>query len=119
MGNTKRYYVEGELMPGVTLEKLKEEARLWFHSTYCVAEIVEKSGGYLGVESECGPFVVAAIHSFSLSGDEGPEGIAPLIKDGLCNRIDTDWGDEWYVGYSDGKVDSEFRCDIVREENRK
>jgi len=98
MGNTKTYYIEGELKPGMTLQQFKEAVHDGFHSTYCVAEIVEQSGGYLGAgPSDEGPYVVAAIHSYSMRGDHGPAHIAPLFNSFRMHRLDSDWSDIWAI----------------------
>lgn len=101
MGNTKTYYVEGELLRGVTIEQFKQAVYEGFHSTYCVAEIVETAGGYLGAgcsdqgrtRDDEGPYLVAAIHSFSLRGDSGPQHIASLFDSFKMHRLDADWSD--------------------------
>jgi hypothetical protein len=96
MGNTKTYYIEGELLPGTTIEQFKEAVYEAFHSTYCVAELVEPSGGYLGTAKDGGPYVVAAIHSYSMRGDSGPAEIAnKLFIDLRMHRVDSDWADVW------------------------
>ena len=103
MGNTKTYYIEGELLPNTTIEKFREVVYDSFHSTYCAAEIVDESG-YLnaGVGGE-GPYVVAAIHSYSTVGDQGPEKLAETCFQNLImHRLDSDWADVW-VAYWERK----------------
>ena len=111
MGNTKTYYIEGELLPGVTLEEWKDAASNAFHFTYCAAEIVEITNGYLGVTPGEGPFLIAAIHSYSLAGDQGPALIAKLFKNCKMHRLDADWSDWWYVEYENGTATGEYRSE--------
>ncbi len=98
VGNTKTYYLEGELLKGVTLQQFKEAVSNGFHSTYCVAEIVEEAGGYLGTGNDSrppkgGPYLIAAIHTYSMRGDSGPGEVAKLFKDLRMHRLDSDWSD--------------------------
>lgn len=102
MGNTKTYYIEGELRSGITLEQFKANAAQGFNYTYCVAEIVEPGGGYLGTD-DGGPYLVAAIHSYSMRGDSGLKMIAPLFECFHMHRLDADWSDVWIVFYEDGQ----------------
>ena len=111
MGNTKTYYVEGELLSGVTLQQFKEAVNEGFHSTYCVAEIVEEKGGYLGGQANAGPFLVAAIHTYSMRGDSGPTKVARLFKDMTMHRLDADWSDLWAFYWKDGKVTHAWRSE--------
>ena len=110
MGNTKTYYAEGELLPGVTLDQFKEAVYDGFHSTYCVAEIVEQTGGYLG-NGRGGPFLVAAIHSYSLIGDEGPGKIAKLFKYLTVHRLDRDWSDIQAKEFEDGELKAHWKSE--------
>lgn len=110
MGNTKTYYLEGELLKGATLEQFKEAVYEGFHSTYCVAEIVETSGGYLG-SGEGEPYLVAAIHSYSMRGDSGPGYVARLFKDLRMHRLDSDWSDVWACYWENGKLTHEWRSE--------
>ena len=105
MGNTKTYYIEGELAPGVTLEVVKKSIVDGFHSTYCVAEIVQEDGGYLGVKPGDGPYLLAAVHSYSLSGDHGPRELCQLFKEFRMHRVDSDWADCWIAWWADGKFE--------------
>ncbi len=116
MGNTKTYYIEGELLAGVTLERFKEAAYEGFHSTYCVAEIVEQTGGYLGTGADDrppkgGPYLVAAIHSYSMRGDSGPAHVARLFKDLRMHRLDSNWSDVWACYWENGKLTHEWRSE--------
>jgi len=110
MGNTKTYYIEGELVHGVTMDQFYQAIYEFFHSTYAVAQIVEPRGGYLGTNKEDGgPFVLAAIHSFSLSGDSGPEQIArKMFKEMRMHRVDSDWADMW-VGWWDSGAGGQWQ----------
>lgn len=105
MGNTKTYYIEGELRSDITLEEFKTKAAESFRFTYCVAQIVEATGGYLGTGEAEGPFLVAAIHSSSMGGDYGPKMIAPLFKNFRMHRLDSDWSDVWLVFFEDGEFE--------------
>jgi hypothetical protein len=99
MGNTKTYYIEGELLPEITLESFKSAVYDGFHSTYCVAEIVEKEGGYLGTAGGEGPYLVAAIHSYSQVADSGPKSLFTVFKNFRMHRVDSDWADCWIAWY--------------------
>ena len=83
MGNTKSYYIEGQLLRGVTLERFREVAADRFHYTYCVAQIVDEPVGYL----------VAAIHTVSLIGDSGPKAISNLFASMKVFRYSAETGD--------------------------
>ena len=110
MGNTKTYYIEGELLAGTSIEAFKEAARDGFHFTYCVAEIVEEKGGYLGTDGDGGPYVVAAIHSYSMVGDNGPQRLFPIFKYFRMHRVDIGWADCWIAFYDAGaKAEDRFR----------
>jgi hypothetical protein len=109
VGNTKTYYIEGELLKGVTIEQFREKVYQGFHSTYCVAEIVEAKGGYLGQAEDDGPYVVAAIHSYSMVADFRP--LVPLFKAFTGHRVDWDWSDIWVYRFSDG-VFRQQRIDV-------
>lgn len=105
MGNDKSYYFEGELLPGVTVEDFKKAVYEAFHSTYCVAEIVEGKGGYLGIgPPESGPYLLAAIHSSSQRGDSGPDALRTVFKEFSMHRVDSDWADCWIVRYHGGSL---------------
>lgn len=121
MGNTKSFYVEGELLKGITIEKFKEIVHEGFHDTYCVAEIVEKEGGYLGESKERGgAYVVAAIHSYSTAS--GVYGLFKLFRYFNMHRVDWDWSDCWIILYNseaeDGNRVREWRAhaDTWKEE---
>jgi hypothetical protein len=106
MGNTKTYYLEGELIAGTTLEQFRNAVYDGFHSTYCVADFVEEHGGYLGQtdKPDAGPYLVAAIHSYSMRGDYGPSEVAKLFKDLRMHRLDSDWSDVWVAYWENGEM---------------
>ena len=114
MGNTKTYYIEGELLSGVTIEEFKKAIYDSFHATYVVAEIVEEKGGYLGDEAGAGPFLVAAIHSYSMCGDYGPKGVSKLFKNFITHRLDRDSGEMWLLMYGPDGF-KEWKSDIISE----
>jgi len=105
MGNTKSYYFEGELLPGTTLEQFKKAVYDGFHSTYCVAEIVEAEGGYLGGR-DGGPYLLAAIHTYSTIGDRGPEALMQIFKEFRMHRVDSDWADCWIAYYDSSQPET-------------
>lgn len=111
MGNTKSYYIEGELWDSSLVEEIKGRLRSLFSSTYCIVEVVEPTGGYLGVSNECsGPYVVAAIHSFSTGGDRGPADCIPLFRSFRMHRVDSDWSDCWIAYYDQEEGLREWRA---------
>lgn len=120
MGNTKTYYIEGELRQGVTLEEFKKVCANAMHYTYCVAEIVEKEGGYLGcsgnksgTSEDRGSYLVAAIHSYSMRADMGAMDLVELFIKGWfrMHRLDSDWSDVWCVAYNEAGELIEYRTE--------
>jgi hypothetical protein len=116
MGNTKTYYIEGELRlswaqsPVLDLLECLEDALInAFHATYCVAKITENKGGYLGGTDGAGPYAICAIHSYSLVGDGGPELLFQIFKNFKMHRVDEDWADCWIAWYdSEAKPGEQF-----------
>ena len=108
MGNTKTYYLEGELNPGVGLADFKSSVKQYFHASYCVAEIVEQSGGYLGVEEGAGRYLVSAIHTSSLL--DGIEEIKKLFCYFFVQRYDHDNMDVYVEEIEDGIIRSNAAC---------
>lgn len=96
MGNTKSYYIEGTVKPGLSVELVKGSLRQCFRATYCVVEFVEPEGGYLGQGTE-GPYALAALHSSSLSADGGVRFLSELFSEFTLHRFDEDLEDVWIV----------------------
>jgi hypothetical protein len=113
MGNTKTYYVEGELKHGKDVFDFRRLAADLLHCTYVAADVVEERGGYLGdpgnPASTRGPYLVGAIHTYSTLSD--PTGFSRLFVNAKIIAFDWD-NSEGFVLLIGSAADTAHGIDI-------